>query len=144
MCSQSVSYLLLRLLFHQKNEVRMLGNNPYTAGGWYNPQNPLSGPWRPNTPDSPTFGALPGQGGAGSLMTFEFCSLNPNVLNCVVIGPKKRTFFSIRSTSNNTVISKPEGAFAIIHWADRPTVEASGSIPFQRAADFLRLASDRS
>ncbi|KAF8884584.1 hypothetical protein CPB84DRAFT_1850631 [Gymnopilus junonius] len=122
----------------------MLGNNPYTAAGWYNPQNPLSGPWRPASSEPPTFGALPTQGGTDSILTFEFCSFNPDVLNCTVIGPMKRSFFTIRTNSSNTVISKPEGAFAIIHWAQRPTVEASGVIPFQRAAEFVRLSPDRS
>ncbi|KAF8883497.1 hypothetical protein CPB84DRAFT_1817060 [Gymnopilus junonius] len=112
----------------------MLGSNPYAQAGWYNPRNPLSinsGPWQPNF-------------SLKSILTFEFSSFSPDIFNCVVTGPKQRKFFEIKTASSNTVISKPEGPFAILHWAQRPTVEASRFIPFQRAGDFLKLASDRS
>ncbi|KAF8874704.1 hypothetical protein CPB84DRAFT_1689988 [Gymnopilus junonius] len=125
----------------------MFGSNPYAQAGWYNPQNPLSinsGPWQPNSSNPPTFGALPSQSGSKSILAFEFSSFNPDIFNCLVTGPKQHKFFEVKTTSNNTLVSKPEGPFAIIHWAQRPTVEASGVIAFQRTGGFLKLTSDRS
>ncbi|PPQ68543.1 hypothetical protein CVT26_003352 [Gymnopilus dilepis] len=125
----------------------MFGSNPYAQAGWYNPQNPFSinaGPWQPGSSNPPTFGALPSQSNSKSVLTFEFSSFHPDIFNCMVTGPKQRKFFEVKTANNNTVISKPEGPFAIIHWAQRPTVEASGVIAFQRTGEYLKLAPDRS
>ncbi|PPQ78771.1 hypothetical protein CVT25_010644 [Psilocybe cyanescens] len=138
--------LLLPFLKQLNLFIVMFGNNPYAQAGWYNPQNPHSingGPWRPKTTLPPTFGALPPlDQKPASVLEFEFTSFSPDIYNCIVMGPKRRKFFEIRTTSNITVISKPEEQFALIKWSQHPTVEARGALSLQRTGDFLKLSSD--
>ncbi|KAF8970796.1 hypothetical protein BDZ97DRAFT_2044344 [Flammula alnicola] len=125
----------------------MFVNNPYAQAGWYNPQNPHSinqGPWRPNSSDPPTFGALPPLNDKpASVLTFEFTSFNPNVFNCIVTGPKNRKFFEVRTAGGTTVVSKPGEEFAFIQWNQHPTVEARGVLARQLTKDFLKLSEDQ-
>lgn len=121
--------------------------NPYAAAGWNNPQNPHSindGPWRPNDPNPPTYGALPPQAQLTSFRTFEFRVFSQDTLNCDVIGPKDLKFFEVRTTGGRTIVSKPNGCFARINWAPPPTLEfmAGSALASQRAREFLTLSSD--
>lgn len=124
----------------------MFGSNPYAQAGWYNPQNPHSingGPWRPKTSLPPTFGALPPlDQQPSSVLEFEFTSFSPDIYNCIIIGPKQRKFFEIRTTSNMTIISKPDEQFALIKWSHHPTIEARGALSLQRTGEFLKLSLD--
>ncbi|KAF9562370.1 hypothetical protein CPC08DRAFT_634182 [Agrocybe pediades] len=125
----------------------MFGNNPYAQAGWHNPQNPHSinsCPWRPNSSLPPTFGMLPSpQSKPASVLTFTFTSMNPDIYNCIVIGPNQQKYFEVRTSSGNTVISKPGSAFAIIGWSQHPTVEANGVLSIQRTRDFVKLSADK-
>ncbi|KAF9477801.1 hypothetical protein BDN70DRAFT_945970 [Pholiota conissans] len=125
----------------------MFTNNPYAQAGWYNPQNPHSindGPWHPNSSYPPTYGALPPlDDKPASVLTFTFTSFNPDLFNCVVVGPKDRKYFEVRTQDNNTIISKPGEQFASIQWARHPTVEARGILSRQLTKDFLKLSSDQ-
>lgn len=125
----------------------MFTNNPYAQAGWHNPQNPHSinqSPWRPNSSHPPTFGALPNLNeNPASVLTFEFSSFNPDILNCLVTGPKGRKFFDIRTSNSTTIISKPGEAFATIYWARHPMVEAPGVISRQATGDFIKLSQDQ-
>ncbi|PPQ74858.1 hypothetical protein CVT26_005187 [Gymnopilus dilepis] len=123
--------------------------NPYAYAGWSNPQNPHSinnhGPWRPNDPNPPTFGALPPpQAPAESFQLFEFGQSQHGILNCDVTGPRDLKYFKIRTTGSSTTISKSTGTFAIINWASQPTVEFMvGGVPAkQRASSFIGLSPD--
>ena len=124
----------------------MFGNNPYAQAGWHNPQNPQSinnGPWHPNAPYPPTYGALPPlHDKPQSVLVFTFSYFNPDVFNCVVTGPKDRKFFEVRTNSSTTVISKPGEEFATIQWGRHPSVEARGVTARQLTKDFLKLSAD--
>jgi len=123
----------------------MFVNNPYAQAGWYNPQNPYSvgnGGWSPSG-HPPTFGSLPPiENRPASVLTFEFY-LNPDALNCKVIGPNKMQYFDIKTTLNSTVIFKPGDQFGIINWGQQPIVEARGILPRQRTGEFLKLSTDQ-
>ena len=125
----------------------MFVNNPYAQAGWYNPQNPQSinqNPWQSNSSQPPTFGALPNSNGkAPSVLTFEFSSFDPDILNCVVTGPQGRKFFDIRTSNSTTVIYKPGEAFATIDWVRHPMVEAPGIVARQATGDFPKLSQDQ-
>ena len=83
----------------------MFVNNPHAQAGWYNPQNPQSinqSPWRPNSSKTLTFGALPNLNETpASVLTFALSFFNPDILNCLVTGPKSRRFFDIRNSNSN-------------------------------------------
>ena len=124
----------------------MYTNNPYAQGGWYNPENSRSinnGPWCPNALHPPTFGALPPSKTNSSILTFEFSSFQPDILNSVVTGPDNREFFRIRTTTPAcTVIYKcgTQTPFCTINWQTYPMVEAEGIIGRQRTGEFLKLS----
>ena len=124
----------------------MFTNNPYAQGGWHNPQNVLSinnAPWVPNAWHPPTFGALPASQTNSSILTFEFSSFQPDILNSVVTGPNNSEFFTVRTpTPGYTVIYKAGAPFATITWQHNPIVEAGGIITRQRASDFLKISPD--
>lgn len=138
---QSITHLFSSSLFI----INMFGNNPYAQGGWYNPQNPYSingGP-RAKSALSPTFGALPPLlNKPTSVVEFEFTHFNPDIFNCMIVGPQQRKFFEVKTSNSTTVISKPGETFALIKWAQHPTVEAKGVLSLQRTGDFLKLSSD--
>ncbi|KDR69073.1 hypothetical protein GALMADRAFT_77790 [Galerina marginata CBS 339.88] len=123
-------------------------NNPYAQAGWYNPQNPHSinqWPWRP-TSSAPTFGALPSfLERPTSVQKFTFTSFNPDIRNCVVLGPNDHNFFTVHTNGSITTVLKannPSPA-AVIRWVQHPTVEAADGLAMQRANDFLKLSRDQ-
>ena len=124
----------------------MYTNNPYAQGGWYNPQNAHSinnSPWCPNALHPPTYGALPPAQTNSSILTFEFSSFQPDILNSVVTGPNNREFFTIKTTTPSyTVIYKSGTPFCTINWQTYPTVEAEGILGRQRTGEFLKLSAD--
>ena len=126
----------------------MYCNNPYAQGGWYNPQNSHSinnSPWCANALHPPTFGALPASQTNASILSFEFSSFQPDILNSVVTGPNNREFFTIKTaTPACTVIYKSgtTSPFCTINWQANPTVEAEGILDRQRTGEFLRLSGN--
>ncbi|EAU80786.2 hypothetical protein CC1G_04896 [Coprinopsis cinerea okayama7 len=128
----------------------MFGSNPYAAGGWYNPQNPLSingggHPWFPNSNLPPTFGALPTANYSSSRLAFEFAPAQPDILNCTVDGPNRNTYFRVATANGATVIMKPRNeGMARIEWGTEPSVEIRNIIPRANASHWLRLSQDQS
>ncbi|KAF8998251.1 hypothetical protein BDQ17DRAFT_1247808 [Cyathus striatus] len=121
----------------------MYTNNPYAQAGWYNPANPHSINNQPWGVDShpPTFGILPSTPNAGSILAFRFSSCNPNVLNCVVNGPKGYPYFNITSSPHfsSTTITRSDGhVIAIIYWSSPPVIQSS-LIPHQTVSQWLPL-----
>ena len=127
----------------------MFGNNPYAAGGWYNPQNPLSingsgHPMFPNAAPPPTFGALPPANYSTSTVKLEFTPAQPDILNTTVNGPNGTTYFRITTQNGVTVILKPRNeSLARIEWQATPIVEIRNVIPKANAAQWLRLSQDQ-
>lgn len=128
----------------------MYTNNPYAQGGWSNPENSHSINGRPawNTISAhpPTFGALPPIKHQSTLaLTFEFSSMNPDILDCIVTGPTNNKLFDIRTIQETTRVSKVDNeVFGIIQWSSHPTVEVlRGVLPQRQTRDFLRLSADR-
>lgn len=127
----------------------MYGNNPYALAGWPNPQNPLSvtaNPWFPNAPQGPTFGALPSPTNSSSgRYSFEFTPVNPNILNCTVVGPGNNIYFRIVTTNDGvTTIFKPrDQAMARIEWGGELAVEIKDVVPRQRVSQWLPLSADQ-
>ncbi|KZP25016.1 hypothetical protein FIBSPDRAFT_856395 [Athelia psychrophila] len=62
----------------------------------------------------------------GDLLTFTFTSLNPNILNCTVLGPNNRAYFAISTD------------------ATMPGCTARGLLQKQKISHWLRLSPDRS
>ncbi|KAF6758448.1 hypothetical protein DFP72DRAFT_1105195 [Ephemerocybe angulata] len=128
----------------------MYGSNPYAQAGWSNPQNPLSVaayPWFPNAAaQGPTFGALPASTVNGSRYTFDFTPVQPNILNCTVIGPGHDVYFRIVTTNDGvTTILKPrDQTLARIEWGAESVVEVRDIVPRQRASQWLALSGDKS
>ncbi|KAH6907010.1 hypothetical protein BKA70DRAFT_1491839 [Coprinopsis sp. MPI-PUGE-AT-0042] len=116
----------------------MFGNNPYAAGGWYNPQNPLSingggHPMFPNAAPPPTYGALPPANYSTSTLKFEFTPAQPDILN------------STSRRNGVTAIMKPRNeSLARIEWQATPIVEIRNVIPKANASQWLRLSQDQS
>jgi hypothetical protein len=127
----------------------MFGNNPYAAGGWYNPQNPLSingggHPMFPNAAPPPTFGALPPASYTTSTLKFEFTPAQPDILNSTVNGPNGTTYLRIATQNGVTVITKPRNeSLARIEWQATPIVEIRNVIPKANASQWLRLSQDQ-
>ncbi|KDR69066.1 hypothetical protein GALMADRAFT_1353082 [Galerina marginata CBS 339.88] len=123
-------------------------NNPYAQAGWYNPQNPHSINQRPRRPNSltATFSALPSSHYSyESVYTFTFTSFNPDIGNCVVLGPNNRISLTVRTDTSGTIISKVNqyDAVAVIRWEPHPTVEAASLLAPQLVGDFLKLSPDQ-
>ncbi|KAJ7635097.1 hypothetical protein FB45DRAFT_743407 [Roridomyces roridus] len=122
-------------------------------------QNPYNG-WsdsasRSGAPRPSVFGALPVPDASrrhAALTTFTMTSLDPTVLNCVVVGPQGRVQYRV-STDDTlpgyTVIKRlppPREArsIALIEWHPRhPRVEVRGSVPKQDVRDWLRMSRDQ-
>ncbi|KDR65217.1 hypothetical protein GALMADRAFT_82133 [Galerina marginata CBS 339.88] len=124
----------------------MYTNNPYAQAGWKNPQNVNSIneiPWPKSPVSPPTFGILPSQQDATTILKFTFTLFNPDICSCLITGPNNLKFFEVSTTGHTTSISKPGGRFATIQWARRPSVEAKGIIAQQPTAQFLRLSADQ-
>ncbi|KDR65215.1 hypothetical protein GALMADRAFT_148873 [Galerina marginata CBS 339.88] len=123
-------------------------NNPYAQAGWYNPQNPHSinqWPWRPHS-SSPTFSALPSfLERPTSVHKFTFTSFNPDITNCVALGPNQQNYFSVQTNGSITTVSKAnhQTPAAVIQWGQHPTVEAANFLVPQRTSEFLKLSQDQ-
>ncbi|KDR82260.1 hypothetical protein GALMADRAFT_58987 [Galerina marginata CBS 339.88] len=123
----------------------MYTNNPYAQAGWKNPQNEYSInelPWQRIPVSPPTFGVLPSQHDATTILKFTF-TFNPNIWNCLVTGPNDLKFFDVATTGFTTIISKPGIQCATIQWTQHPSVEVKDVITPQPTAQFLRLSADQ-
>ncbi|EAU89308.1 hypothetical protein CC1G_03573 [Coprinopsis cinerea okayama7 len=128
-------------------------NNPYAQGGWVNPQNPYSinDPRGSGAPPPSIYGALPYSQSQGPprFVEFQFTGLNPDVLNCIVMGPNARHCYTIATSpasSNSpsvTGIRNDRGVVvAKIEWYQRPSVEAPEFLPKQYAGQWMPLSND--
>lgn len=83
------------------------------------------------------------------LVTFTFTSFNPTILNCNVLGPHNRPYFSIvthASTSmpGYTFVRDVGGKnIAVVEWSASPLLEMDGINFKQKIGNWLKLASDR-
>ncbi|KAF8989484.1 hypothetical protein BDQ17DRAFT_1256810 [Cyathus striatus] len=121
----------------------MYTNNPYAQAGWHNPANPnaISNQQWGVEAHPPTFGLLPSVPSAPSILTFRFISCNPNILSCLVNGPKGYPYFSVSSTpdfSSSTIYRSGGPAIATIFWRSPPTIE-SQLVLRQNVAQWLPL-----
>lgn len=132
----------------------MFTNNPYAQGGWSNPANPHSinnGTWGSQSPPQPSvYGALPHAVAATppTTITFHFVAFSPSILNCSVVGPQGRKYYSISTSSPNvgasTLFYDPEGQnAAVIEWHQQPTVEVHGAVAKQMTSQWIGLSADR-
>ncbi|TFK35940.1 hypothetical protein BDQ12DRAFT_756510 [Crucibulum laeve] len=126
-------------------------NNPYAQAGWHNPANPLAYSQRHSTSATtpPTFGALPAASNAlPTILEFKFTSYNPDIMNCLVYGPRNAQYFTISTDDtfpDTTTISKQGSqVVAVIEWHRHPIVEVKGQIPKQRAAQWMPLSENQS
>ena len=123
-------------------------NNPYSQGGWYNPQNPHSintQPWL-HYSDPVTYGVLPSvETTAPTELTFEFSPTHPDILNCSVTGPGSQTYLSAMSVQYSTIITKRNGdPVARIEWNEHPWVEIPNVVERQLVSEWLPLSFDMS
>jgi len=124
--------------------------NPYAQAGWYNPENPHSinnQTWGSQSPPPASiFGALPSTTplSPASTLTFLFTSLNPNILNCTVMGPNSQRYFTVSTGGSShghgfTIFHKHNGeSVAIIEWKQHPIIEVRDIVPKQFTAQWLR------
>lgn len=116
-------------------------------------QNPYANWQSGNNGTSPSIvGALPYTSTSyplppSDLVAFTFTSLNPTILNCTVLGPNNRHYFSIStdaSMAGYTLFKDTDSrSIALIEWQNKPLVEARGLLQKQNISNWLRLASDR-
>ncbi|KAJ6511728.1 hypothetical protein DFH09DRAFT_941796 [Mycena vulgaris] len=127
--------------------------NPYAQGGWKNTANPNALGSSGNFPPQPSLvGALPFPtrlpGPAPTLLTFNFGSFNPSILNCTVTGPQSRVYFHITTDSPTIGFSVFSDAsnqpVAIIEWLQSPVVEIRGILSKRPMAQWLALSQNRS
>lgn len=130
----------------------MYTNNPYAQGGWSYAGNghSVNRPWGDGFAPAPSvFGALPYPTSPppSDLVTFQFSSFNPTILNCTILGPHSRPSFRITTDSSMpgyTVVKNAEGKnIALIEWQARPYVEVRGILPKQSIRHWLRLSPDQ-
>ncbi|KAF9038265.1 hypothetical protein BDZ89DRAFT_945854 [Hymenopellis radicata] len=81
------------------------------------------------------------------LLAFTFTSLNPSVLNCVVLGPNNHPQFQITTNTSMpgyTILRGKEGKnIGLIEWRpDGSQVEVLHVVRKQPAGSFLRLSGD--
>ena len=137
----------------------MFNTNPYAQAGWSNPQNSNSmnnntGHWDPSNPPAPSvYGALPFSPPSqpASILTFRFVSLNPNILNCTILGPQSQPYFRVVTDMNNlhgdkafTFVENSNGKItSVVHWS-RLSIEVTDIVPKQRLREWLALSPDGS
>ncbi|KAF5340866.1 hypothetical protein D9757_015136 [Collybiopsis confluens] len=117
--------------------------NPYSQAGW--------GSSNGSSPVPSIFGALPFSSTASgpSLHQFQFTSLNPDVLNCTVIGPQSKTYFRILDNTPSqdfTLFQNRDGkSVAVVEWRRAPgtVVEVRDIIRKQLVSAWLPLSADR-
>ncbi|KAJ7164531.1 hypothetical protein C8R46DRAFT_1193132 [Mycena filopes] len=126
--------------------------NPYGQSGWANNQNPNALGSSASIPPQPSlFGLLPSatsHSPEANLLSFEFTSFNPNILNSTVMGPRSRGYFRITTdtpTVGFTVFFNATGTpMAIVEWLDQPVVEIRGILSKRRALDWLAVSPNGS
>ncbi|KAJ7625741.1 hypothetical protein FB45DRAFT_1030076 [Roridomyces roridus] len=119
--------------------------NPYTQA-WQNGQsNSNSQNGRPSI-----FGALPyptPDGATPTFFSFRFTSFNPNVLNCVILGPQSRPHFRIVTDTplpGVSVLQNSNGQnVALVQWHRHPEIEIRGVVNRQRTSAALTLSRDQ-
>ncbi|KAJ7625791.1 hypothetical protein FB45DRAFT_750882 [Roridomyces roridus] len=119
--------------------------NPYTQA-WQNGQsNSNSQNCRPSI-----FGALPystPDGATPTFFSFRFTSFNPNVLNCVILGPQSRPYFRIVTDTplpGVSVLQSSNGQnVALVQWHRHPEIEIRGVVNRQRTSAALSLSRDQ-
>jgi hypothetical protein len=139
------------------------GFNPYSLGGWGAfgapaGQHPASSQYA-SFPS--VYGALPGSSqfanqsssSAGidteTSLSFQFTGLNPDIVNCIVMGPNARYCFSISTSTSGyqspvtSVRNERDAVVARIEWANRPVVEIEGVVPRVMASQLIPLSRDQ-
>ncbi|PBK79922.1 hypothetical protein ARMGADRAFT_950281 [Armillaria gallica] len=110
--------------------------------------NSIYGGWG-QAPAPSLFGALPYPTPPvpANYVSFYLTSFNPSVLNCTVIGPQQRPYFTFITDPNMptyTVLKDAKGrSTALVEWQSHPLVELRGVISKQKARDWLRLSQDK-
>lgn len=128
--------------------------HPYAQGGWPSPASsiPVNNGARITAypPQTSIFGALPSYPAAApsqTLLTFNFVSFRPNILNCVVSGPQNKQYFRVvsnNSTPGTTLFQRADGKnFAVVEWQQNSIVEARDVIQRQHVSQWLALSPDR-
>ncbi|KAJ3969579.1 hypothetical protein EV361DRAFT_998694 [Lentinula raphanica] len=108
--------------------------NPYAQAGWAS---------QGSTPSIFSSPAVP------SIHQFRFTNLNPNILDCTVVGPRSVPYFRVTNNSptpNFTLFQNQEGkSIAVIEWREStgPVVEVRDIIRKQFVATWLQLSSNR-
>lgn len=120
-------------------------NNPYAQGGWSHSLNGRS--VNSSGFSSPVFGALPSLPSVSSLPKFIFTSFNPNIFNCIILGPQSRPYLRVVtnvSTSSHSLFQDPEGnTVASIEWHEHPMTQIGGTVIRQNVSQWLRLSRDQ-
>ncbi|KAJ3717056.1 hypothetical protein C8R42DRAFT_588095 [Lentinula raphanica] len=119
--------------------------NPFSQAGWAS-----SSGGHGSAPPS-IFGALPfaSSPSASTIYKFRFTDLNPDILDCTVVGPSSVPYFRVTNNSpspNFTLFQNREGkSIAVIEWRDStgPVVEIRDIVRKQFVATWLQLSSDR-
>ncbi|KAK0495941.1 hypothetical protein EDD18DRAFT_1075028 [Armillaria luteobubalina] len=110
--------------------------------------NSIYGGWG-QAPAPSLFGALPYPTPPvpANYVSFYLTSFNPSVLNCTIIGPQQRPYFTFITDPNMptyTVLKDAKGrSTALVEWQSHPLVELRGVISKQKAGDWLRLSQDK-
>ncbi|KAF9258403.1 hypothetical protein L218DRAFT_877186 [Marasmius fiardii PR-910] len=122
--------------------------NPFAQGGWTGSGSSSQ------YPEPSIYGALPFSAGSSSspndsILTFTFTSFDPNITNCIVLGPNSRPFFRIIDNSPSTgftLFQNNEGrSIAIIEWMRSATVvEIRDIVQKQLVSSWLAVSQDRS
>lgn len=97
---------------------------------------------------SPTFGALPYPSDPRcSCTSFYFSSFNPDIMNCVVVGPQAQQLYRVVTDKNMpgyTVIKKADGSnLSLIEWKSHPLLEIRGLLSKQPVGTWLGLSADK-
>jgi hypothetical protein len=80
-------------------------------------------------------------------ITFTFTSFNPTILNCTILGPHNRPYFSVSTDASMlgyTVLKDVKSAnVALVEWQNAPLLEVRGILSKRKITDWLKLASDQ-
>ncbi|KAJ6615141.1 hypothetical protein B0H10DRAFT_86812 [Mycena sp. CBHHK59/15] len=128
-------------------------HNPF--GDWANTGQSTNAPWASGStaPPPSIFGVLPyptppsTSDAAANLTTFYLTSLNPTVLNCIVIGPRSRLHYQV-TTDNKmpgyTVFKTAERKnVALIEWQKHPRVEIRDAVSKQETRSWLKISKNQ-
>ncbi|KAH6899138.1 hypothetical protein BKA70DRAFT_1231066 [Coprinopsis sp. MPI-PUGE-AT-0042] len=128
----------------------MFGNNPYAAGGWYNPQNPSFNQrrWPPHVPQccTPTYiwRLAPQQ----TIRRRHSSSTSPqlNLISSILPSTaqmERHTFESARQNGVTAIMKPRNESLARIEWQATPIVEIRNVLPKANASQWLRLSQDQ-